>query len=88
MSGRWRVVCACAMLMLSPQASLAGEMHGKLERIDLQTVTLRGINNEPQILQVDGKDREKAAPYIGKTVTVGIQEEEGLRKAISFRSSQ
>jgi hypothetical protein len=59
---------------------------GKLERVDLKTVTLRSTDNQKLILKVDGSDRKKAAPYLGKSVTVRFRIEKGEHRAVLFQS--
>jgi len=81
----------CAALLVSillPCAHLcqAQECVGKLERVDLQTVTVRSCDNQKAVFKVDGRDRGKAAPYLGKSVAVEIKTENGEQWAVLFRA--
>jgi len=68
--------------------SLADEFDGKLERVDLQSVTVRGCDNSRKVLALEQKDRQKAAQFLGKSVTVVFKTENGEQKALFFRSKQ
>jgi hypothetical protein len=86
MSGRWSGVLFFAFLLSFAQFCYGGELAGKLERVDLKTVTLRNSDNQKLILRVEGCDRKKAAPYLGKSVTVQFRIENGKQRAVLFRS--
>ena len=86
MSGRWSGVLFFALVLSCAQLCYGGEYAGKLERVDLKSVTLRSPDNQKLILKVEGCDRKKAAPYLGKSVTVQFRIENGEQKAVLFRS--
>lgn len=86
MQGRWWGLLLFALLLCAPVPSRAGEFDGKLERVDLQSVTVRGCDNSKVVLALEQKDREKAAPFLGKSVTVVFKTENGEYKALFFRS--
>jgi hypothetical protein len=67
------------------QPCWAGEFAGRLERVDLQTVTLRGHNNQLLVVRVDRDHRQQAAPYLGMWVTVDFTTDQGTIRAKSFR---
>jgi predicted thioesterase len=64
----------------------AEELAGKLERIDFETVTLIGSDNRKVDVRVDMGNRHKAAPFLGKTVTVDVTVDKGECRAVRFRS--
>jgi len=66
----------------------AGECAGKLERVDITSVTLRTSDNQQLVLGVNPGDRERAAPYLGKSVTVQYRTEQGAMKLVLFRGCQ
>ena len=74
----WASVCPC----------LAGELSGKLERIDRATVTVLDLANRRITLRVDTRDRSKAARYLGKSVRVVVRPEDGHQRAVLFSSSK
>jgi hypothetical protein len=86
MPGRWCGLLCFVFLLSSAQLCYGGELAGKLERVDLKTVTLRSTDNQKLILKVDGSDRKKAAPYLGKSVTVRFRIEKGEHRAVLFQS--
>jgi len=67
------------------QPCWAGEFAGRLERVDLQTVTLRGLDNQVMVVQVNRDHRQQAAPYLGMWVTVDFVTERGAVRAKGFR---
>ncbi len=64
----------------------AEELAGKLERVDYETVTLIGSDNQKTVVRVDKGNRHKAATFLGKTVTVDVRSDRGECRAIRFRS--
>lgn len=70
------------------QPCLAGEFVGRLERVDLQTITLRGSDNRRVTLQVDRNHRQLAAPYLGMWVTVDFTNDRGAMRAKGFRCTK
>ena len=73
-------VCVC-------QPCHAEEFAGKLERVDLETVTLRGSDNQRLVIRVDRGSRQAAAPFLGKWVTVDFSTDDGQCQVVRFRSS-
>ncbi len=67
------------------QLCWAGEFAGRLERVDLQTVTFRGHNNQLLVVHVDRNHRLQAAPYLGMWVTVDFTTDQGTMRAKAFR---
>ncbi len=77
---------ACLVLILSIITPLhAEEMSGQIERVDLETVTLRGVNNNKVIVRVDGHKRVEAAQFLGKTVRVEIRGQDGSFSVMKFQ---
>ena len=66
----------------------AEEFAGKLERVDLESVTLLGSDNQRLVIRVDRGSRQAAAPFLGKWVTVDFRTEGGQCQAVRFRSSR
>jgi len=81
-------ILVALILVGAPGVGTAEEFFGKLERVDLDTVTLRGPDNEMIVVRVDGGNRRNAAPYLGKTVIVYFQNEQGECRAVRFGSSR
>jgi len=81
----WGVLLS-ALLLYSPQLCAAEEFDGKLERVDLKTVTLRSCSNQKLIVTVDQNERQKAAAHLGKSVTVLFETENGKHRAVLFRA--
>jgi len=85
----WERCSALAVALVILGASsvcLADEFAGKLQRVDRETVTVRGGNDQSLILRVDGDNRILAAPFLGKSVTVDFLNEQGVCRALRFRS--
>jgi len=75
------------MLVVSlPSVSLAEEFAGKLERVDRDTITVRGGDDRRLVVRVDGSNRIQAAPFLGKSITVDLRTERGECRAVGFRS--
>jgi hypothetical protein len=70
------------------QLGWAGEFVGRLERVDLQTITLRGTDNQRFIVQVDRTHRQQAAPYLGMWITVDFITDQGAMRAKGFRCTK
>ena len=79
-------VLLLVLLFYGPQPCTADQFDGKLERVDLKTVTLVGCNNQKLVVTVDQKEREKAAAHLGKTVTVHFKTDNGEHRAVFFRA--
>ena len=88
MWGRCWGLVLLALLLASACPCFAGELSGKLERIDRATVTLLDLANRRITLTVDTRDRSKAARYLGKSVTVVVRPEDGHQRAVLFSSSR
>jgi len=84
----WLGILSALFLAGAPQAAWAGEFLGMLERVDRDTVTLRGPDNRTLVVRVDTGKRRSAAPFIGKTVTVQFSDENGGCRAVGFRSAR
>ncbi len=79
-----------ALLMFGAvKPCFAEEFSGKLERVDLETVTIVDSDNQRVVVWVDQDDRKLAAPFLGKWVRVDVfKPEHGQPRAIRFRSCQ
>jgi hypothetical protein len=85
----WERCSALAVVLIifgAPSLCRADEFAGKLERVDRETVTVRGGNNQSLILRVDSDNRILAAPFLGKSVAVDFLNERGVCRALRFRS--
>lgn len=86
----WERCCALGVALVFlgvPSLCLADEFAGKLQRVDRETVTLRGGDNQNFVLRVDGDNRIQAAPFLGKSVTVDFLNDQGVCRALRFRST-
>ncbi|MBI4962554.1 MAG: hypothetical protein HY913_04695 [Desulfomonile tiedjei] len=83
---RCSALAAVLMILGAPCLCSADEFAGKLERVDRETVTVRGGNNQSLILRVDSDNRIQAAPFLGKSVAVDFLNEQGVFRALRFRS--
>jgi len=79
---------AVLILAGAPGPGVADEFFGKLERVDLDSVTLRGPDNSMIVVRVDGGHRRDAAPFLGKTVTVHFQNDRGECRALRFGAAR
>jgi hypothetical protein len=70
------------------QPCCAEEFAGKLERVDMESVTLLGSDNQRLVIRVDRGSRQAAAPFLGKWVTVDFRNEGGQCQAVRFRSGR
>jgi len=77
-----------ALVLCAPLPCVAGELSGKLERVDLATVTLRTPDDQQLVLAVNPGDRERAAPFLGKSVMVQYRTEQGAKRLIVFQGCQ
>jgi hypothetical protein len=92
MEEKMRVRCLGIILILAASALCqpcrAEEFAGKLERVDLESVTLLGSDNQRVVIRVDRGSRRAAAPFLGKWVTVDFRTEGDHCKAVRFRSGR
>lgn len=82
---RFSIVLFFLLVASMPQLCPAGEFVGRLERVDLETVTLRGDHNKMMVLQVDRGHRQLAAPFLGKWIAVDFSRENDVLRATGFR---
>lgn len=82
------IVIAFTGLLSTPLLCTADEFAGRLERVDLESVTLRGSNDKPFVLRINWDRRFQAAPFLGRWVTVDFRNEQGEPRAIGFRSDR
>jgi hypothetical protein len=75
--------CWIFVLLIIPPLH-AEELSGQIERVDWETVTLRGANNNKVIVRVDGQKRLEAAQFLGKTVRVEIRGQDGNFSVMKF----
>lgn len=66
----------------------AEQIAGKLERVDMDTVTIRCSNNKKMVMSIDRGHRRQAAPFLGKWVVVDSLREKGDFKAVGFKSAR
>jgi hypothetical protein len=65
------------------------EVAGKLERVDFESITVVGSDNRKISVRVEPGNRHKAAPFLGKTVTVDVVNlDKGECRAIRFRPAE
>ncbi|MGO8819870.1 MAG: hypothetical protein ACLQT6_11915 [Desulfomonilaceae bacterium] len=74
-------------LAFSWSASAAAyEFSGKLERLDSNTVTLLGKDSDKKTGRICQEQRERAARFLGKSVTVNFEKQRGEEWATSFEA--
>ena len=64
----------------------AYEFSGKLERLDFNTVTLLGMNSDKKTGRICNEQRLKAARFLGKSVKVNLEEQQGEEWVVSFEA--
>jgi hypothetical protein len=78
---------AVALVILgAPSLCQAEEFAGKLQRVDSETVTIRGGDDQSLVFRVDRDNRIQAAPFLGKSVAVDFLNDQGVCRALRFRS--
>jgi hypothetical protein len=85
MRGPWLGIAIALVIVIMLQPCMAEEFAGRLERVDLETVTLRGSDNRVIVVRVDRNCRLLAAPYLGRWVTVDFRTDHGALLATGFR---
>jgi hypothetical protein len=75
-----------ALILSWPGAATAYEFSGKLERLDLTTVTLLGKDCDKKIGRVAQEQRVQAAKLLGKSVKVNFKNQKGEEWAVSFEA--
>ncbi len=89
MRGRFFTIAFALAASLSlSQICTADEFAGRLERVDLQTVTVRDCNDKLVVLRVNNDRRFQAAPFLGRWVTVDFRNEQGEFLAVGFKPRQ
>jgi len=83
---RCSVLAAALVILAAPSWCLAEEFAGKLQRVDRETVTVRGVNDQSFVFRVDSDHRMQAAPFLGKSVAVDFLNDQGVCRALRFRS--
>ncbi len=74
-------------LAFSWSASAAAyEFSGKLERLDFNSVTLLGKNSDKKTGRICKEQRAQAAKFLGKSVIVNFEKQQGEEWAISFEA--
>ncbi len=87
--GRWlAIVIALIGVLGSALLCKADEFAGRLERVDLESVTIRDSSDKLVVLRVNRDRRFQAAPFLGRWVTVDFRNEQGEFRAIGFRADR
>jgi hypothetical protein len=81
----WFGMMFALVIVVMVQPCRAGEFAGRLERVDVDTVTLRGSDNQVLVVHVDHHHRLQAAPFLGRWVTVDFHTVQGMASATGFR---
>lgn len=84
MQSRCWALVIITVFVVTGSPCFADEYVGKLQRVDMKTITLQG-KNKPMVLEVDSQVRKVAATYLGKSVSVSFCLESGKHKALSLR---
>ena len=65
---------------------LAYEFSGKLERLDFNTVTLLGKDSDKKTGRICNEQRVQAARFLGKSVRVNFEQQQGEDWVVSFEA--
>ena len=87
MRDRCWIIFLVMSLISMPSWACGEEFAGKLERVDRDSITVRGGNDQRLVARVDGSNRQQAAPFLGKSVTVYLSTERGECRALGFKGS-
>ncbi len=82
MRSRWGGLLCVGLIIGMQGLCGAGELKGKLVRIDHRTLTLSAVTQGRLTLSVDTERRRQAAAHLGKTVTVHVREDQGRQRAV------
>ncbi|MCL5125124.1 MAG: hypothetical protein M1511_11605 [Deltaproteobacteria bacterium] len=66
--------------------AIAYEFSGKLERLDSNTLTLLGKNSDKKTGRICREQRAQAARFLGKSVVVNFEKQQGEEWAISVEA--
>lgn len=86
MTGYGLGVILAVLVFLTPSGVTASEFSGKLERLGFDTVTLLGQNNDKKTGKICHEQRIRAARFLGKSVTVNFEKQQGEEWAVSFEA--
>jgi len=76
----------CSIIaVVTTQPLRAEELSGQIERIDLESLTLRATNNSKIVVPVDDRKRVEAAKFLGKTVRIEVLSQDGNFRVLTFR---
>jgi len=64
----------------------AYEFSGKLERLDFNTVTLLGKDSDKKTGRICNEQRAQAARFLGKSVRVNFEQQQGEDWVVSFEA--
>ncbi len=73
------------ILLCASHVCGAEQIAGKLERVDMDTVTIRCSNNKKMVMSIERGNRRQAAPFLGKSVLIDSRQEKGDFKAVGFK---
>jgi hypothetical protein len=65
---------------------MAYEFSGKLERLDFNTVTLLGKDSDKKTGRICNEQRVQAARFLGKSVRVNFEQQQGEDWVVSFEA--
>lgn len=88
MRDRCLVIALIMVLIGLPSWASGEEFAGKLERVDRDSITVRGGDDQRLVARVDGNNRLRAAPFLGKSVTVYLSHERGECRALGLKGSR
>lgn len=88
MKGLWLGTVVLCGLACASGSSFAGELAGRLERVDLESVTLRAVDDKTVVVRVERDHRVQVAPFLGRWVTVDVKDDQGVFRALGFRCSR
>lgn len=77
-----------SVLLCSAYVCGAEQITGKLERVDMDTVTVRCSDNKRMVMSIERGDRMQAAPFLGKWVVIDSRREKGDYRAIGFKAGR
>jgi hypothetical protein len=88
MRGLWLASCTTFMLVSISQLAYSGELAGKLERVDSNSLTILEANNNRFVVGIDGGSRREVAQFLGKTVTIDYCDENGAYKVLRVKAAK
>lgn len=88
MRNRCSGILLFVIILCSGHVCAAEQIAGKLERVDMDTVTIRCSDNKKMVMSIERRKRVQAAPFLGKWVLIDSRRDRGDVKAVGFKSGR